>query len=147
MSAGARWTLGSFALLFAMTLIFAERIAPSKSPLLVYGPAAFCLVIAVSCFSRTWRRPAVRIIGLVVFIAYVSYLVEEVLREATKHYTSISEPHWLNALIGLAMFGLPGLYVAVRGIYPEWGWGARAFNGDSMPPPDQEPERDDKPKS
>lgn len=133
--------LGSFALLFAAIFVYSEQLAPSKAPFLTYGLAAFCVLIAVACFSRTRRGPAVRIIGLVVFLAYVSYLVYELLAEPTKPYTDRSEPHWLNAIMGLIVFGLPGLYVAVRGIYPAWGKGAKAFNGEMVSPSHEDQRR------
>jgi hypothetical protein len=61
------------------------------------------------------------------FFATVSYFVYELLNEPTKPYTGRSEPHWLNAIQALIVFGLPGLYVAVRGEYPKWGKGAEVF--------------------
>jgi hypothetical protein len=128
MSRGARWTLGSFALLFAAIFVYSEQNAPSKAPLLVYVLAGFCVLIAVACFSRALRGPAVRIIGFMVFLAYAAYLAYELLREPAKSYQGRAEPHWLNALLGLIVFGLPGLYVAIRGKYPKWGKGAEAFN-------------------
>jgi hypothetical protein len=130
MSRSSRWVLGCFALLFAGIFIYADRITPSENSLLLYGPVAFCGLIAVACFTRTWRGPAVRIIGFAVFIAYVSYLVYELIREPAKPYAGMSEPHWLNAIIGLVAFGLPGLYVTVRGKYPTWGQGAEAFKSE-----------------
>jgi hypothetical protein len=138
MSRGSRSVLGCFALLFAAIFAYSEQLAPSKAPLLVYGLAAFCGLIGVACFSRTWRGPAVRIIGFTVFLAYASYLVYELVREPAKPYANRSEPHWLNAIEGLVVFGLPGLYVAVRGKYPKWGKGAKAFTGETDSPPDEE---------
>jgi hypothetical protein len=38
----------------------------------------------------------------------------------------------LNAMLGLNVFGMPGLYVAVRGKYPRWGKGAKAFNSGTV---------------
>jgi hypothetical protein len=135
---GARLTLGSFALLFAAIFVYSEQNAPSSAPLLVYVLAGFCMLITVACFSRTLRGPAVRIIGFMVFLAYAAYLAYELLREPAKPYGGRSEPHWLNAMLGLIVFGLPGLYVAVRGKYPKWGKGAKAFNSRTVSPADQE---------
>ncbi len=129
MSRGARWTLGSFAVLFAAILFQSERTAPSKAPLISYLVVGFCGLIAVACFGQNWRGPAIRAIGIMVFSATVAYLAYEVLKEPTKPYTGRSEPHWLNAIQALIEFGLPGLYVAVRGKYPRWGKGAAAFRG------------------
>lgn len=146
-SGGARRILGSFALLFAAIFVYSEQLAPSKAPVLAYGLAAFCGLIALACFSRIWRGPAVRIIGLIVFLAYVSYLAYELLREPAKPYAGRSEPHWLNATMGLILFGLPGLYVAVRGKYPAWGRGAKAFHSEIVSRPGEESRQDDGRKS
>jgi hypothetical protein len=129
MSRSARWVLGCFALLFAALFIYSEQLSPSKAPWFVYGLAGFCGLMAVGCFSQRWRGPAIRIIGFVVFLAYALYLGYELVREPGKAYVSRAEPHWMNAIMGLIVFGLPGLYVAVRGKYPKWGKGAKAFRG------------------
>ena len=147
MSRGSRWVLACFALIFGAIFIYSERVAPSKSSVMAYGAAAFCGLIAVACFTRTRRGPAVRIIGLTVFLAYVSYLVYELIREPAKPYPGMTEPHWLNAIIGLVVFGLPGLYVTVRGNYPTWGQGAKAFNGEMDSPSHGESHHENGPNS
>ena len=114
MSRSARWILGLFALLFADIRLLGTA-GPSRAPLLVYVLAGFCGLVALACFSRTWRGSAIRIIGFTVFLAYASYLVYELFWEPAKPYAGRSEPHWLNATLGLIMFGLPGLYVALLG--------------------------------
>jgi hypothetical protein len=73
-----------------------------------------------------------------VFLACLSYLIYELVWKPTKPYAVRSEPHWLNAIMGLVVFGLPGLYVAVRGKYPKWGKGAKAFTGEMDSPSDEE---------
>jgi len=127
MSRTARWVLGSFAFLFAGIFAFT---APSRSPLALFLPTGFCVLIALACFSQTLRGPATRIIGGVVFLVCVSYLVFEIWTEPTKLYSRPSEPSWTNAVEALIVFGLPGIYVALRGEYPRWGKGAEAFRGD-----------------
>jgi hypothetical protein len=127
MSRGARWILGTFAVIFAVILYYSEFTVPSKAPVIAYAIVAFCLLIAVACFSQSLRGPAVRVIGSMVFLATASYLVFELLNEPTKRYAGRSEPHWLNAVLAIVVFGLPGLYVAVRGSYPKWGRGASVF--------------------
>ena len=130
--------IGLFALLFAGILVYSERLAPSRAPLLVYVLAGFCGLVALACFSRTWRGLAIRIIGFTVFLAYASYLVYELFWEPAKPYTGRSEPHWLNATFGLMIFGLPGLYVALAGKYPRWGKGAKAFMRGTASPRDEQ---------
>lgn len=134
MSRGARWTLGCFAMVFAACFLEATWSAPSKSPILDVLLPMFCTLIAMACFVQGWRGPAVRIIGAIVFVATVCYLVFELVNAPRKPYTGSSEPHWFNAIRALAGFGLPGLYVAVRGVFPAWGTGAVAFRGSSAQP-------------
>jgi len=131
MSRSARWTLGSFAALFAAILALSERTAASKAPLVNYLVVGFCVLIAVACFGQSWRGAAIRAIGSMVFIATVVYVVYEQLKEPKKPYVGRSQPHWLNAIRALVQFGLPGLYVALRGEYPKWGTGAAVFRGGS----------------
>jgi hypothetical protein len=69
-----------------------------------------------------------------VFLATIAYLVDELLTEPAKKYSGHSEPHWLNAIFALIVFGLPGLSVALRGKYPSWGKGSSVFRGDATPP-------------
>jgi peptidoglycan/LPS O-acetylase OafA/YrhL len=135
--------LGSFALLFAAIFVYSEQSAPSAAPWLVYIFAAFCVFIAVACFSPRLRGPAVRVIGFMVFLGYVSYFAYELLHEPTKPYAGRSEPHWFNAIMGLIVFGLPGLYVAVRGKYPNWGTGAKVFSSETDSSHDKESHQND----
>lgn len=124
MSRSTRWVLGFFALLFAAIFVYSEQLAPSRAPLAVYIFAVFCGLMALACFAPRWSGPVVRILGFVVFLTFASNFVSELFGEPEKTYAGNSEPHWLNAILGLIVFGLPGLYVAVRGKYPNWG-GAR----------------------
>ncbi len=133
MSRGARWTLGFFALAFAVCFLVSNWTTPSKSPLFDFLLPMFCTLIAMACFIQSWRSPAVRVIGALTFVATASYLIFELLNEPTKPYAKDSEPHWVNAILAMVSFGLPGLYVAVRGVYPTWGNGAQAFGGRVAP--------------
>jgi hypothetical protein len=133
MSRAARWVLGAFSAFFALVLVASERMASSKAPVLIYLVTLFCVAICVACFSSKLRSGAIRLIGAMVFLATVSYLVDELATEPAKKYSSHSEPHWINAIFALLMFGLPGIYVALRGTYPSWGEGASAFKGKPTP--------------
>jgi hypothetical protein len=114
MSRGARWTLGIFATLFALTGVYSEVTAPSKAPLVMYLFILFCVAIAVACFSASWRVSALRVVGGITFLGTVAYLVYEIRVEPLKLYAGRSEPHWFNAILALVFFGLPGLALAVR---------------------------------
>lgn len=131
MSRGARWVLGSFTLFFAG--IFVLTGSPSSGPLaltVLWICAGFCVLISVACLSSVARGPAIRIIGSVVFLLYVAYLILEIRKGLWRPYEGRGSEHWVNAIWGLIVFGLPGLYVAFRGRYPFWGQGAEGFLGE-----------------
>ena len=127
MSRGARWTLGFAALFFAAIFGFLA----GNQPRLYAGwiPVAFCVCIAIACFSQVLRGPAIRIVGLVVFLLSCWYLVSELQKGIWRRYEGRASEHWINAILSMVVFGLPGLYVTVRGKYPQWGKGAEAFLG------------------
>jgi len=81
---------------------------------------------------------ALRIISAAIFLAYAFYLISELRKGIFPTYPGGSSPHWLNALEGLFVFGLPGLFLALRGIYPIWGRGAAVFRGESDAPEQDE---------
>ena len=125
MSRPARWTLGCFSLLFAAA--FAMSVPNSPEPLFLWICAAFCLLIALGCFSQVARGPAIRVIGATVFAVYAVYVVQEITKARSSPLSVWAHEHWITALEGLVTFGLPGLYVALRGRYPKWGKTAPAF--------------------
>lgn len=133
MSGWAKFTIGSFALLFAWIFFISRH--GSASHVLSWVLIGFCVLIALACFSRTARTPALRLIGAAIFVAYAFYLVSELRRGTFRLYS--------GALEGFFVFGLPGLYLALRGIYPSWGRGASVFRGDSEPhSPEHEQDQD-----
>jgi hypothetical protein len=127
MSGASRWILGAFALLFGTMFVYTAR--NSSASWIDLGLAAFCLAIAVACFSKKGRGPAIKFIGVTVFLAYLIYFGWEIATNFSKPYTGRAEEHWLNALIGLFAFGLPGLYVLIKGVYPRWGIRSDVFRG------------------
>ena len=129
MSGWAKFTIGIFALLFAWIFVISRN--GSTNQVISWVLAGFCVLIALACFSRTARAPALRVIGATIFLGYLFYLVSELRKGIFRPYPGGSSPHWLNAVEGLLVFGLPGLYLALRGIYPNWGRGAQVFRGES----------------
>jgi hypothetical protein len=125
MSRPARWVLGSFSLLFAAA--FAMSVANSPEPLFLWLCAAFCMLIALGCFSQVARGPAIRVIGATVFAIYAAYAAQEIAKAWGKPFNVWAHEHWISAVEGLITFGLPGVYVALRGRYPKWGKAAPAF--------------------
>jgi hypothetical protein len=139
MSRGARWTLGVFSLLFSWIFIISSGNSPR--PVIGWMLAAFCILIAIACFSGAARGPAIRVIGAVVFVLYCGYLVLEIRKGLWRPYGGRGSEHWVNALWGLFVYGLPSLYVAIRGFYPPWGKGAEAFRERGEMPADGKNQR------
>jgi hypothetical protein len=139
MSRGARWTLGAFSLLFSWIFVISNDNSPR--PAIGWMLAAFCVLIAFACFSGTARGPAIRVIGAVVFLSYCGYLVLEIRKGLWRPYEGEGSEHWVNALRGLFVYGLPGLYVTVRGFYPPWGYGTAGFRGSEEVQTDESDQR------
>jgi hypothetical protein len=127
MSSIPRRILGSFAILFA--LIFVNTAHNSSVPWADWGLVAFCLAIVIACFSKKGRVPAIKFIGIAVFLAYLNYFAWEIITNFRKLYTGPAQARWLNAIFGMFTFGLPGLYVMLNGIYPKWGLRSEVFRG------------------
>jgi hypothetical protein len=131
MSRIACWVLGSFALLFAATFVL--TVSNSPEPLLLWICAGFCVLISLACFSTVAHGPAIRLIGATVFAVYAFYLFDALSRILRTPLDGHFHWRWLTAFEGpfegLIVFGLPGLYVAIRGRYPLWGKAAPAFLG------------------
>ncbi|CAN5899520.1 hypothetical protein BH23PLA1_BH23PLA1_41020 [soil metagenome] len=123
MSTGARVVLAVFVLICAacfaaIGMISGDLLAAGAWPF--YGLAVFCVVIALACLSRSSRPVTLRLIGLVIFLAYGFYI-----------YDSLGDLNILRAIAGLCVWGLPSGYLAIRGIYPTWGKGSAAFRTES----------------
>jgi len=128
MSRDAKWILGVFATLFV--LVFAFTLRNSTNKWATGALIAFCLAIAIACFSSKGRKASIRFLGSFVFLTYVSYFLWEISTGLHKAYEGLNQAHWINALLGTFLFGLPGIYVAIKGIYPAWGLRAEVFRGE-----------------
>lgn len=143
MTAWARWTL---AIVFFLSACAFVALAPLLSALSpdgawpFYGLAAFCLLITVACLFKSSRGVALRIIGAVIFCAYVFYVYDRVTQppvlEALKEllrsepslfqwglhaffvYSRLSESNVWRALLGFLVIGLPSGYLMIAGTYP-----------------------------
>ena len=58
--------------------------------------------------------------------------MHEIRKGLWRPYHGSASEHWVNAILGLIVFGLPGLFVTVYGVYPRWGKGAKAFLGEEQ---------------
>ena len=120
MSLGARIAIGVVALLCAFGFLI-TALDPSSGlpagPLVFYGMALLFVVIAIACFFPKSHPITLRIIGTVIFIAYVLYVLD-----------SFHNQNLGRAILGLLVWGLPSGYLAIMGKYPSWGKGAVAIN-------------------
>jgi predicted nucleic acid-binding protein len=55
MSRGASWTLGTFALLFALIFVYSGKTGPSGASWVLYVFAALCGLLAMACFRQARR--------------------------------------------------------------------------------------------
>jgi hypothetical protein len=131
MSRASRWILGNFALLFAWTFIAALPYA--LKPFVLWLCAAFCVLIALACFSTVARGPTLRAVGAIIFAAYMFAVATKLADVLKTPFDGHFQGRWLlflEAVVeGFVVYGLPGLYVAVNGRYPRWGHAAIAFLG------------------
>ncbi len=119
MSTGARVVLAVFVLICAAGFVViglssGDLLAAGAWPF--YGLAVFCVLIALACLLPSNRPVTLRIIGSVIFLAYLVYL-----------YDSFGDLSVLRAIGGLCVWGVPSGYLAIRGTYPTWGKGSAAF--------------------
>lgn len=106
MSLVARIILALVSALLGLMMIFIAP--PTGKAIFFYGFGAFCISIALVCFTR--GRPAQfigSIIGLVLFCAGLFYLGHEIM--GGKFFSgSRSQPSVFNACMFMLVFGLPG---------------------------------------
>jgi uncharacterized membrane protein len=104
-SKGARFFLGSIAVLLGAMMIF---IAPEdENRLVFYGFGAFCISIGITCFTSGRVRAFFgSVVGMCVVVAGLSYLGWE-LASGPLVSSSRSTPSVLNAVLFNLVFGIP----------------------------------------
>lgn len=117
MSRVSRIIIGLFSLLFSCGMALYVW---DNSGVLGWAVLIVFLMISLACFSDRSHPLTLRIIGGAVFSAYAIYLISE-----------FGKPDIRRALRGLIVFGLPGLYVAVKAKYPIWAKAATVFRSSS----------------
>jgi hypothetical protein len=123
MSQGSRIAIGIVAFLCAAAFL-KSALNPVGLPvgaIVFYGMALFCVVIAIACFFPKGHPVTLRIIGIVIFYAYVSYA-----------YDSLHTQNFRRAVGGFLLWGVPSGYLAIKGKYPSWGQGAAGFNANQQ---------------
>ena len=136
MSRWARWTIAIAVLLLGWEVIALSP--PGEHLSAEAGLLLFLGMIVIACLSKTGRPVALRVVGGTVFFAYLAYFFYEFLDPIPETYKGINQEHWVNALFGLLLYGLPGLYVAATAGYPKWGIHAKGFRS----PKDQDEDKD-----
>jgi hypothetical protein len=112
MSLGARIMLGSVSALFGVVMILIAP--PTDKQVYFYLFGAFCLFIALACFTRGRVRQFLgSTIGVVIFFAGVVYLIAE-LTSGVLWSGRRSEPSVYNAILYLLFIGVPGGVYAYR---------------------------------
>ncbi|MUG96883.1 hypothetical protein F7734_32895 [Scytonema sp. UIC 10036] len=120
MSIGSRIAIGVVALLCAAIFLMMALSASSSPPagaFFIYGIVAFCVVIAIACFFPQSHPITLRLIGIIIFCAYVAYV-----------FDSFRTANLGQAIVGFLVWGIPSGYLAIMGKYPNWGTGSEAFN-------------------
>ena len=114
LSLGARIFLGSIAALFGLLMILIASPETGSKAIFFYGLGAFCLSIAVACFTSGRVRQFVgSAIGCIIFLTGVWYLAAEV-HTGALWSSRRSDPSAYKAVLYLLFIGLPGLSYAYR---------------------------------
>jgi len=114
LSLGARIALGSIAAVFGLVMILIASPETGSKAIFFYGFGAFCLSIAIACFTTGRVRQFVgSTIGCIIFLTGVWYLASEVYAGALWS-SRRSDPSAYTAVLYLLFIGLPGLSYAYR---------------------------------
>ena len=116
------WVLSPFCILFVLVLtLYAFFIQEETIPkLVVLVMDSLCIFGFLSFLNPVRFRWAVRSAGLIIFLIYVAYLIYMLIANDGKFPISSrkSDTTAFNALMGLFVFGVPGLMVAITGKLP-----------------------------
>ena len=80
--------------------------------------SSVCFLLCLALYAPHTFFIAFKIIGLAIFIGYLGYAIDE-LQNGHLYSSSKSEASFVNALIGLFVFGLPGLSLFIKAKKPE----------------------------
>ncbi|MBP0030748.1 hypothetical protein [Roseofilum sp. Guam] len=119
MSKGSRIAIAIVSLISAVGF-FMTALDPSGLPAgasVFYGLAILCIVIAIACLFPQTHPVTLRIIGTVIFCAYIAYVMD-----------SFQTDNLGRAIVGFMVWGIPSGYLAVMGRYPSWGAASEGLN-------------------
>lgn len=129
MSRGARIALGivlvAMALGFAAVGWLAAGVVEDRFQVGMAALAGFSAVGAMACLWAASRPVTVRLVGLVVFLAFAAYLVDALVSGPPEGRA--------EAAAGFVVLGVPAGFVAITGRYPRWGRHAAAFGEHDRP--------------
>ena len=121
-----RWW--GFYVLFPLCLLFALPIALISidnfysgnliGALVGWVIAAVCLLLCIGLYAPYSCFFAFRLIGVVLFLGYVAYAID-CLQAGRIYAASRAEPAFVNAILGLCYWGLPGLLLFIKAKRPE----------------------------
>ncbi len=126
------WSLSPFLAAFVVLMPFLvqERSADALITLVAVELLAVLALLGLFHPSRFWW--AWRGVGAIIFLGYAAYVIVMIL-EGKFIAARRAEPAVSNAVIGLFVFGLPGLWFALSGrLTPYW----RSLFKDKEPAPD-----------
>lgn len=111
------WTLSPFLVLFIVVMgLLIDKSEPTKLVLLLtIELLAILTLLGLFNARRFWW--AWRGVGAIIFLGYVAYLIAMVIESngMVKMPARRSEASLVNAVIGLCIIGLPGLWYALYG--------------------------------
>ena len=80
--------------------------------------AGVCLLCSLGLYAPYSFFFAFKLIGLTIFIGYVAYSID-CLQAGHIYETKRSAPAFINAILGLFFWGLPGLMLFMKGSKPK----------------------------
>jgi hypothetical protein len=104
----------------ALATVVVGAMTMNRTPsALMVGGVFFFVVLAftASLWAGRWATPLLRVCAAIVPLAYLAYFIDTFVRA----WPNLSAPasrgqsHWMNALGGLLIFGVPCAIFAVRG--------------------------------
>lgn len=141
-----RWTILSCTVLTGLVVLLLHD---PWSWAVVVRTASIELFLLLISLAFGWPARfhwAGRVLGGILFLVYAAYLLDELIRhpESLRPGTSTSATTAWNALRGLIVFGLPGLWYAIRGrLWTGPRRGQRAEPDPSQPLPEIPSKEDD----
>ena len=116
------WILAPFLLIFMISMPFLIPVWNVSAVITMISLESLSLLVFIGLFNPEKFHFAWRGVGLIIFLAYISYAII-MLIESKGAFTipkRRSETNVFNALLGLIVFGIPGLSYAIFGRLTFW---------------------------